>query len=63
MIGAILADTLAEAQRAAGAVVVQYDVMEPVITIAVSPGKRPLTPLTCPDLAFVVRGTTKAITN
>ena len=37
VIGAILADTLAEAQRAAGAVVVQYDVMEPVITIAVSP--------------------------
>ena len=43
VIGAVLADTLTNAQRAAAAVLVQYDVMEPIITIAVSHKNTPLT--------------------
>ena len=43
VIGAVLADTLTNAQRAAAAVLVHYDVMEPIITIAVSHKNAPLT--------------------
>ena len=52
VIGAVLADTLANAQRAAAAVVVHYEVMEPVITIAVSHKSRPLTDIS--DLSCTV---------
>ncbi|XP_070180269.1 xanthine dehydrogenase/oxidase-like isoform X1 [Littorina saxatilis] len=45
VIGAILADTLANAQRAAQAVVVEYDVMEPIITIADAIQKKSFYPL------------------
>ena len=52
VIGAVLADTLANAQRAAAVVVVHYEVMEPIITIAVSHKCRLLTDIS--DLSCTV---------
>ncbi|XP_076442238.1 xanthine dehydrogenase/oxidase-like isoform X2 [Babylonia areolata] len=54
VIGAILADTLTNAQRAAQAVEISYDVMDPVITIADAIEKESFYPwgqtLTCGDV-------------
>lgn len=48
IIGAVLADTQLHAQRAAKAVKIQYEELQPIVTIQV----RPVTPveLTCPCL-------------